>query len=120
MGATKTTWKKGERPPVQKPKGRKNNRTLLKEMIGIKGWEDAQNYLSTTGISKALTELETLRGKDFVNGIAMLTEFYKPKLARTETLVKADVNITWGEIKQYAPPPGSLPPKEVSQNGNGH
>lgn len=101
MPRTKATWKKGEKPPVHKPKGRKNNKTILKEKLGIKNWAELQGFIETHGIEKAITELQKLKGKEFVTAFTSLTEFVKPKLARTEVLADVKTDITWNETKTY-------------------
>ncbi len=83
-GRTKGTWPKGQKPPVKKPKGAKNKRTLLRQAIGIDNWSQLQSFIETHGIKRCIQEIQKLSGKDFVNSFTQLTEFVKPKLQRTE------------------------------------
>lgn len=103
-GRTKATWPKGQKPPVKKPKGAKNKRTLLKEAIGIDNWAQLQSFIETHGIKKCVQEIQKLSGKDFVSSFTQLTEFVKPKLARTEVLADVKTDITWQETKTYDDP----------------
>lgn len=83
-GVRKTTWKKGEKPPVKKPKGAKNKRTILKEAIGLKNWDELEKFIETNGIEKCVKELQKLSRANYVYAFLALTEYVKPKLARTE------------------------------------
>lgn len=83
-GKRTTTWKKGEKPPVKKPKGAKNKRTLLKEAIGLKNWDELKTFVETNGVEKCIKELGKMKAGAYVYAFLALTEFVKPKLARTE------------------------------------
>ena len=83
-GIKKSTWKKGEKPPVQRPKGSKNKRTILKEAIGVKNWGELLAFVEAHGIEKCVKELQKMKGRSYVYAFMALTEFVKPKLARTE------------------------------------
>lgn len=100
-GRTKGTWPKGKKPPVKKPKGAKSKRTLLKEKLGLKNWSELQSFIETHGIEKAVKEMQKLKGKDYMTAFTSLTEFVKPKLARTEVLADVKTDITWNETKSY-------------------
>jgi hypothetical protein len=89
-GIKKSTWKKGEKPPVQRPKGSKNKRTLIKEAIGIKNWNELTSFVENNGIEKCVKELTKLKGRSYVYAFMALTEFVKPKLARTELVGDPD------------------------------
>ena len=106
MGRSASTWKKGEKPPVQKPKGRKNNRTLLREALGVKNWADLNAYIEGPGLERCIQEMNSLHGKDFADTFQKMTEYVKPKLARAEILAKIETNITFEEQKNY---PDKLP-----------
>ncbi|HRE52243.1 MAG TPA: hypothetical protein PK339_12525 [Flavitalea sp.] len=83
-GATKGTWKKGRKPPVTRPKGSKNKRTLVKEAIGLDNWEGFEQFVRTDGATKLITEIKKLKGRNYVIAYQSLLEFIKPKLARQE------------------------------------
>lgn len=100
-GRTKGTWPKGKKPPVSKPKGAKSKKTLLKERLGLKNWSELQLFIETKGIARAVKEMEKLKGKEYMTAFTSLTEFVKPKLARTEILADVKTDITWNETKTY-------------------
>lgn len=81
MPKTSTTWGPGTNP---KGKGSsKNNKTKIKEAIGLSGWEALCEYLKTAGSDKLQIEMDKLKGKDYVNAFSSLNEYVKPKLNRT-------------------------------------
>lgn len=90
-GRRSTTWAKNKRPPVQKPKGRKNNKTLIKEALGLKGWEQLKDFVEGKGAEKMVTEMKKLKGKSYVYAMQSIAEFVKPKLSRVDANVKAKV-----------------------------
>lgn len=100
-GRTTGTWPKGQKPPYKKPKGAKSKKTLIKERLGIKNWSELQGFMEGPGIEKAIAELQKLKGKDYMIAYTSLTEFVKPKLARTEVLADLKTDITWTETKTY-------------------
>lgn len=81
-GKRSTAWKPGESPV--KPKGMKNKKTRLKEKLGLQNWEGLVTYIETEGATKLIDEMKKLSGKDYVTAMNGLSEFVKPKLARTE------------------------------------
>lgn len=92
-GVTKTTWKKGEKPPVSKPKGAKSRSTKVKEALGLTGWERMCDYILNEGADKYVAEMEKLTGKDYHIAYNALTEFVKPKLSRQEMNVKGNIHL---------------------------
>lgn len=82
-GRVSSTWKKGEKPPVSKPKGSKHKRTLVKEALGIKNWKDLEGWIDNDGIKKFITEAKKLKGKNYVYALSAILEYVKPKLQRT-------------------------------------
>lgn len=101
MPRTKTTWKKGQKPPVNRNKGSKGKKTIIKEKLGIKNWSELQSFIETHGIEKCIVEMSKLKGKEFVTAFTSLTEFVKPKLARTEVLANVKTDVNWHETKTY-------------------
>lgn len=97
-GKTSATWPKGKKPPVKKPKGRKNNRTLVKEAIGLQNWEGLKTFLQTEGSTKMIAEIQKLKGKDYINATTALLEYVKPKLTRVDGKIKTDVDLTNAKI----------------------
>lgn len=98
MARNQTTWPKGQKPPVKKPKGRKNNKTLLKEKIGLTGWQEFEKFVEDQGAKKLIKEIKTLKGKNYTTALAQFTEFVKPKLARTDIDFKGDLTTTIVEV----------------------
>lgn len=70
-------------------------------------WEAFAYWMMTDGIDRFKDEMELLEGKDFVNTVLALMEYFKPKLARND----GSINHT-GEVKQ------SLTVKIIDGNGN--
>lgn len=82
-GRKSTTWAKGQPPPVTKPKGTKHKSTLIKEALGLEGFDALKHYLGTEGAEHAINQLAALRGKTYIGEYTKLLEFVKPKLNRT-------------------------------------
>lgn len=80
MAVTSTSFKKGA---PGKPKGAKNESTLIKEKVGLTSWDTMCNMIVNEGIDKYMEELFKLKGKDFIFGYTALIEYVKPKLNRT-------------------------------------
>lgn len=80
----KSTWPKGQRPPVQRPKGSKNKKTLLKEAAGLSSWDKFKQFIENEGVEKCIQEINKLKGNQYLIAYGSLMEFVKPKLARTE------------------------------------
>jgi len=81
-GRRSTAWKPGENPIMKK--GTKHKKTRLKEKLGLQNWEGLVTYIETEGATKLVEELKKLKAKDYVTAMNGLSEFVKPKLARTE------------------------------------
>jgi hypothetical protein len=81
-GKRTTSWKPGQAP--SKKKGTKNKRTVLKETIGLKSWDELTAFIEGKGVSKCVNELFKLKGSAYVYAYLTLTEYVKPKLARKE------------------------------------
>lgn len=74
MAKTSTSFKKGE--AKGRPKGVENKTTkTLKEFLV---------YISENGKEKMWQEMQTLKGKLYVDAYLSLIEYVQPKLARTE------------------------------------
>lgn len=104
MPATKAnsgSFKKGN--PGRK-KGSKGKKRRMLDAMGVKSWNDLIGWAEGPGVVKAIKEMSTLRGKDYVQAYAEVAEFVKPKLSRSEVLAKVDTNVTWVEEKTYADP----------------
>lgn len=82
MARNKTTWPKGQKSPTHRPKGAKNKRTVLLEAIGLTGWENLQQYIEKEGTEKLIAELQKLKGKDFVQAMGSILDYFKPKQKR--------------------------------------
>lgn len=66
-----------------RPAGAKNKRT--------EQWEKFAEYLLTKGLQKFEAELEELSGKQFVDAVVSIMEYFKPKLSRST--LDGDINI---------------------------
>lgn len=79
-------------------KGAKNKKTVLKEAIGLDGWQGLQTYILTEGAEKMVKEMNGLKGGSYGFAFREMAEYFKPKLARTEITGKdgedLNVNIT--------------------------
>jgi hypothetical protein len=114
-GKRSSTWEKGKKPPVKRPKGSKNKRTILKEAIGLKNWDQLKGFVETHGLEKCIKELSKMKAGSYVYAFLALTEFVKPKLARTEVAgdpdqpvqVNVSENLTYEQLYQlkYGHPP---------------
>lgn len=60
-----------------------NKKTLIKKAIGLDGWDKFKSYVEKKGAEKLLTEMNKLKGRDYVVAYSQLLEFVKPKLNRT-------------------------------------
>lgn len=93
-------FKKGDKRPAKagRAKGSKNQKTILKEAIGLSGWERLQEYILTEGADKMTKEMNKMSGGSFGFAFREMAEYFKPKLARTEITGKdgeeLKVNIT--------------------------
>lgn len=90
-GIRSTSFKPGQNPT--RKKGVKNKTTLVKEKLGLDGWERMCRYILNAGADKYIEELKKLKGKDFHVSYNALTEFVKPKLSRQEMNVKGNIHL---------------------------
>lgn len=107
---TPATWPKGQRPPVQRPKGSKNKKTLAREAAGVANWGQLKEWAETKGIEECVKKMKRLRGASYVAAYTKLLEYVKPKLARQEVvgdgggpvLSPPDMSVlTKAELEQY-------------------
>ena len=103
MPRTPATWPKGQKPPVQKPKGAKAKKTLLKESLGLSGWSRLKSFVENEGADKLVEEMSKLKGKDYTTALAAFTEYVKPKLTRTDLEVSGGITETVVTIKGKKP-----------------
>jgi hypothetical protein len=87
-GRRSTTWPKGKKPPVQKPKGSKHKSTLLKESIGLDNWQELANYMKDEGAAKMVSQLKKLSGRNYFTAYSTLLEFFEPKKQRIQAQVE--------------------------------
>ncbi len=80
-GRRSTTWTKGTAP--KKKQGAKAFKTLLKESLGLNGWEKLRAFIANEGSEKMVESLLEMSDKDFVQAYTHLLEFVRPKLSRT-------------------------------------
>lgn len=95
-GRTKGTWTKGTNPV--KKKGTKARKTILKESLGLKGWEKLNSFLQHEGAEKMVKTMANLSEKDFAWAYGQMLEFIKPKLNRTTHTGDPNNPIIVGEI----------------------
>jgi hypothetical protein len=57
-------------------------------------WETFADYCLNGGLQKFEKELNSLKGKQFVDAFTALLEYHKPKLARSDVNHSGDINIT--------------------------
>jgi hypothetical protein len=62
-------------------------------------WETFADYCLNGGLQKFEKELNSLKGKQFVDAFTALLEYHKPKLARSDVNHSGDINITPPIIK---------------------
>ena len=80
--------KKGQRlNPNGRPKGSKGKKTQQ--------WEQFELFMMTNGLQRFETEIQTLDGKDFIDKVIQMMEYFKPKLAREERKIEGDINHTF-------------------------
>lgn len=80
-GRRKTTWTKGTNPV--KKKGTKARKTILKESLGLKGWDKLNSFLQHEGAEKMVNTMAKLSEKEFAWAYGQMLEFIRPKLTRT-------------------------------------
>lgn len=100
MPRSSTTFTK-ETAPKGKG-GSKHRRTKYKEMLGIDGFEKVGNYLQGEEMAaKVVNVLSSLQGKELLDAVNMLMEYFKPKLSRTELSGKdgKDLVVTFREVE---------------------
>lgn len=68
-------FEKGHKRVGGRKKGSQNHKT--------KQWDTFSKYCVEGGLTKFETELNKLKGKDYVNAFLQLLEYHKPKLNRT-------------------------------------
>lgn len=80
-------------------KGFQEGNKLAGSRKGIKNkktqqWEVFEEFMMNRGLERFEQEIQALEGKDFVDKVIQMMEYFKPKLARTEVKEKIDQNIT--------------------------
>ena len=72
-------------------KGTKNKTTIVKEMIMDKAFNKIGDYFESGEYAeRIITILQTSTDADLIKNSIALLEFFKPKLARTETELKVN------------------------------
>jgi len=103
MGLSKpnsTSWTKETAP---KGKGaRKNKKTIIKEAIGLSGWERLEDFLLNEGADKLCDNILQLKPKEYVMAYEKLSEFIKPKLSRATVVGEKDNPVSIQIVKTYA------------------
>ena len=96
MARSSTTFKKGSAP-----KGRtgKNKATLVKEALGLTGWDRLTEFLLNEGADKMVENIQQLKPSQYSVAFQALAEFVKPKLSGSELtgkegkdLIPSDIN----------------------------
>jgi hypothetical protein len=97
-GRRSSTWPKGKKPPVKRPKGALNKKTILKRAVGLQNWEGLKTFLETKGSTKMIKEIQKLKGKDYVHAVHAMMEYVKPKLTRVDGKLNATLNLKDEEV----------------------
>ena len=98
-------FEKGHPKVAGRKKGTPNRATRVRKSLGIQRWEEMASFLETKGAKKCSEELLNLKGKDYVSAYASLSEFFKPKLSRTEqagSITMLNVDLTPEEQRKIA------------------
>lgn len=65
-------------------------------------WEDIGTYLTIHGSERFLAEIDQLKGKEYVAAFKDILEYFKPKLARTESDITSGGDKIQFNLTQYA------------------
>lgn len=98
-GKRSTTWPKGQKSPTHRPKGAKGKKTIIKEALGLKGWDSLKQFVEGDGAEKMVREMKKLKGKSYVYAMQAIAEFVKPKLSRVDAKVKGDIDLKTLPVK---------------------
>lgn len=66
-------------------------------------FETLKDYLLNGGSEKAMKELNSMTGKEFLDQFIKLLEYAKPKLARIDNTNNSNISINWSEEKTINP-----------------
>jgi hypothetical protein len=77
--------------PAGRPKGIKNQK--------VKQWEALGESITGAHAEKLNAELEKLEGKDYINALASILQYFKPKMAATTIDGKVEIPNVVVEIK---------------------
>lgn len=90
-------------------KGIKNKKTQLKEKVGLDSWNKLQEFILGEGMEKFIEEIKKMKGQQYAINLIQMIEYFKPKLARTES----DINVK-AEVKNFV-----IELSKESDSGNG-
>ena len=79
-GRKTTTWTKETAPKPKK--GRKARKTIIKEALGLTGWEKLKSYLENDGAEKMMETMSKMSGRDFATAYNQMADYIRPKLTR--------------------------------------
>ena len=88
MAKSGGTWGPGTNPT--RKKGQVSKKTIVKKAIGIDNWNELSGWIETHGIKRYIEELNKLKGANYLYGMSLITDFVKPKLART--VISGEIN----------------------------
>jgi hypothetical protein len=91
-GRRSSTWPKGEKPKYVRQKGSKNKKTLVKEALGLTGWDALKEFIEGKGAEKLIVEMKKLNGKTYVNAMQAMSEYVKPKLRRVDGNLNTNIS----------------------------
>jgi hypothetical protein len=98
-GTRSSTWPKGQKPPVKKPKGALAKRTRLKLAVSQKDWEGLKNFIEGEGATKLIEEMKKLKGQQYVYAMQSIAEYVKPKLRRIDGTLNANLTLKDKKVK---------------------
>lgn len=97
-GRRSSTWTKGQKPPVQKPKGALNKKTRVKKLLGTEGWEQLTNFIEGQGAEKLVKEMKKLTGQSYVHAMQQMSEYVKPKLRRVDSNISGNLTLKGAKV----------------------
>jgi hypothetical protein len=89
---------------VKFEKGHKKLGGIKKGQVQAKraAWDQLSEYILGEGVDRYMSIINELPDNDFLDRFENILEYFKPKLARTQTdLTTNGESIVWNEVKNY-------------------
>lgn len=83
-------------------KGSINKDTVAKQLVYNSLWDEVADKVTNEGVQKCWAEMNKLSGGEYVKAFLAFSEYFKPKLSRSEVKVEApdrNVRIIMGKPK---------------------